>query len=485
MHIPVILLLTSIFVSSQKEFDTLQQRIEKELSTHPAELTINLAPGHYRFSDGHIHLYGQNCPETALSFMGEGAIVEGVASDIKKTDFFQLSRPVDVVDADRKLCRIRTKKRLYGKGKPYVQITSWFTMYTAPVTEIKGGYIYFTVENLARNGLGYNINGDMSYGKSKPRCRLLLVQDPSVQVTAFLQLTACTFRNVSLAGITFERNTGGRTEYGKDCLIRFYRNTLENAFISNCTFRSLESDVIQIIFTDGVEIRNCRFEDCSRKGIFSYNPSARTKVVGCFFERMGLSGDNDPCVCCRGTDYLISGNCFVDFGNCAIQVGVHYTEEMTHPSIGLIEHNQIYQTDAYRKQGAKSLLMDTGAIYVTTQNTSLEIRNNWVHDISGPFDNRGIFLDDGSINVSVHDNLVYNIANSYCIDARRVRWVETHEKTKISRVNLNNYIGGNTVDGRVRFETRGGNDGCRKGKNTVLKSDSDREKAIGRWRESQ
>ena len=74
------------------------------------------------------------------------------------------------------------------------------------------------------------------------------------------------------------------------------------------------------------------------------------------------------------------------------------------------------------------------------------------------------------------------IANSYCIDSRRTRWVENHPRTRIDRVNVDNYIGGNWVDGPVRFETRGGNDGCRKGKNTQLRAGFDREKTVREWR---
>ena len=98
--------------------------------------------------------------------------------------------------------------------------------------------------------------------------------------------------------------------------------------------------------------------------------------------------------------------------------------------------------------------MDTGAIYVYTQNTSLEIRNNFIHDISGPYGNRGIFCDDGTVNTYIHDNRVERISNSYCIDLRRVQSVETRPDSKIRRVNVGNRIEKNQVDGRIRFEQR-------------------------------
>ena len=101
-----------------------------------------------------------------------------------------------------------------------------------------------------------------------------------------------------------------------------------------------------------------------------------------------------------------------------------------------------------------NLLMDTGAIYVNTQNASLEIRNNDIHDISGPYDNRGIFCDDGTVNTCIHDNKVVRIENSWCIDLRRVLSVETRADSKIRRVNVGNRMERNQVDGKVRFEQR-------------------------------
>ena len=149
----------------------------------------------------------------------------------------------------------------------------------------------------------------------------------------------------------------------------------------------------------------------------------------------------------------------------------------------VIEDNEIYQTPEFRKAPSRTL-MDSGAIYLGTISQGQVVRNNYIHDIVGATDNRGIFLDDGAVHAEVYGNLVIGIANSYCIDSRRTRWVETHPRTRIDRVNVDNYIGENWVDGPVRFETRGGNDGCRKGRNTQLKSGFDREKTVREWRNS-
>ena len=164
--------------------------------------------------------------------------------------------------------------------------------------------------------------------------------------------------------------------------------------------------------------------------------------------------DNSPCIQCEGEDYLVSGNRFVDYGNCAIRLGVHFSVEMACPSSGIVEKNEIYQTDGYRSAAPMNLLMDTGAIYVCTQNASLEVRGNSIHDISGPYANRGIFCDDGTVNTAISTNTVERVANSYCIDLRRVLSVETRPDSKIRKVNVGNRLGANKVDGAIRFEER-------------------------------
>ena len=457
MH-SLFLLLATILVSSQADFDRLPQDVQRELARKPAELKVEFRPGTYHFKDNHLLLNQKaDCPQTRLVFEGNGARLVGTAPDITMTPFFRADRLVEVVDADKKLCRIRTKKRLQGHGRLYIQVSSWFRLYTGEVTEVKGRYLYFTVEKLERSGLNYNINGDFSYGKQRPRFRLVRVQDPAGPAsTPVFNFTACNFRQVDISGFAFEKNAGLRMTNPDNFLIRFYSCRLGSASVHDCTFQSIRSDVVRIAYTEGVEIRNCVFKDCSRICVLSYNHSAGTRVVDNVFEQMGLDPEAEvtPCVKVEGSDYLVSGNRFVDYGCCAIMAGMHFTAEMKYPSSGLIERNEIYQTDAYRKEAPQNLLMDTGAIYVYTQNASVEIRNNDIHDIAGPCDNRGIFCDDGTVNAYIHDNKVARIENSYDIDLRRVLSVESRPDSKIRRVNVGNRVEKNQVDGKIRFEQR-------------------------------
>ena len=457
MH-SLFLLLVTILVSSQADFDRLQQDVQKELVRKPPELKVVFRPGVYSFKDNHLSLTRkEDSPDTRLILEGNGARLVGAAPEIAMTPFYRADRLVEVMDAEKKLCRIRTKKRLEGKGCLYVQVTSWFRLFTGKVTAIKGRYLYFTVEKLERSGLGYNVNGDFFYGKQRPRFRLLRVQDPSGPVsTPVFNFTDCSFRQVDISGFTFDRNAGLRSTDPNNFLLRFYSCRLEEASVHDCKFYSIRSDVIRIAYTDGVEVKNCEFNGCSRISVLSYNHSARTRIVDNVFSQAGLDPEAEvaPCVKVEGTDYLVSGNRFVDYGCCAIMAGMHFTAEMKYPSSGIIERNEIFQTDSYRNEASQNLLMDTGAIYVYTQNTFVEIRGNDIHDITGPCDNRGIFCDDGTVNVYIHDNQVARIANSYDIDLRRVLSVETRPDSQIRRVNVGNRIEKNQVDGKIRFEQR-------------------------------
>ena len=98
--------------------------------------------------------------------------------------------------------------------------------------------------------------------------------------------------------------------------------------------------------------------------------------------------------------------------------------------------------------------MDSGAIYAWTINKDVTIRNNSIHDIGGYGENRGIFLDDGTVNVSVIGNRIRNVWNYYCIDLRLCPEVEKNPLSRIRRVNVGNRMEGNDVDGKVRFENR-------------------------------
>ena len=127
-------------------------------------------------------------------------------------------------------------------------------------------------------------------------------------------------------------------------------------------------------------------------------------------------------------------------------------------------------------------LIDSGAIYVWTQNRDLTIFGNYVHDIYGYHGNRGIFCDDGVVNVTVRNNLVLNIESSYPIDVRKYFKVAWCKGSYVRKGNLGNKIEGNTVDGSCRLYVRKEDPGSSLKDNIVLKDGYDREEVYRRWR---
>ena len=138
---------------------------------------------------------------------------------------------------------------------------------------------------------------------------------------------------------------------------------------------------------------------------------------------------------------------FTDFTYGAIGIGTHYRDGIPASASGVVENNELYCNPDFTRY-----LMDSGAIYTWTINRKVLIRENYIHDIGGYKDNRGIFCDDGTVNVSIVGNRVLRIRNSWCIDLRRVPRVGKDPQSYIRTVNTGNRLENNIVDGKVRFE---------------------------------
>jgi len=99
-------------------------------------------------------------------------------------------------------------------------------------------------------------------------------------------------------------------------------------------------------------------------------------------------------------------------------------------------------------------LIDGGAIYIWTQNKDVLIRNNYIHDLDGPHGNRGIFGDDGVINVELDGNRVFRVHGGYAIDIRRAARVGHKKGSAVKRTNIGIRVHDNLYTGRVRIHIR-------------------------------
>lgn len=443
----------TIKVRKQKEFEGLNDAIVQAVDAGETNILVKIGKGEYRFKENHIVLKGIH-QNVNVTIVGKKAVLTS-CPDLKDAEnnpwreMIQMDDIIQVVDKEKKLCMIPYPNQWdveTRQAMTRVQVTQWFRALIYDVEIIDDNGIYFIANDLQwEDGFaykGYSVNFDYLYVGKHPRFRLYDRRCAvSAEASCFLRMENTSGMTVDLSGITFKGNKSGqpliamsnvksRQVYVHDCMFEWIHGNVVNfSNVNNVTF-----DQNTIRNTDGHEVRfvkNCE----------------NVRVTNNIFENCGLSISNTFCVTCWESTYYIANNTFCDFGYGAIGVGVWHGFIKRYPSMGIIEHNEIYFSTMYFTKVWKHTLMDSGAIYTWTQNDDVIIRNNYIHDYSGAGDNRGIFCDDGACNLKIYGNVLLNIPNCYIIDSRKIK--DQHEGFTN---NANNFMAANVVDGRVRFQ---------------------------------
>lgn len=507
----------AITVRSQEDFDNLGMNIIKALDGDSYIVNVIIKPGTYYYKNSQFMLEGKIYPKVQLNIRGAGATILSSGADYLNGDIYNgqfrvdnavvdgmnllpvwsemkyAEGKVEVVDENTHLCRVKCNgqknRREYELKNSYIRIPQWFVMNTYKIRMIKDDYVYFVYKGLQKvENVGWNVNYDCYYGSTENvRYSLCNVVDDNKTIRIsdgqvclpegfnkahectsyqFLTIKDCSFKSVNISGL----NIVGNAWY-MSYLVNL-ENVISDSFkIEDCSFSCMESDVVAIKSTPNVAIERCIFENCYRGCIFSDVNSQNTNINQCLFNKVGLDFENTSTVKCQGYNYSITNNTFRDYGYCAISLGYNRTRDEKQQVSGIAEYNRLEFTKPYVDQYKTSLLMDGGAIYVSTQNDKCVIRYNSINGHTGVKDNRGIFLDDGAYNVDIYGNVIINIPNSYCIDSRRVNGVESSGSrgSNVRMSNVNNKIYDNVVDGSIRFEAReGDNSGCELGTNYFL-----------------
>lgn len=506
---------TIINVVDQPSFDKVQANLVTAIKSGDKDINVIISKGTYMAKERHLTLNGIKSPDVRISIMGNDAIIISDGKEYKNGDKYQSELSVrrswmnnsqdikiwsdvryadgliEILDESKQKCRLKSKDPLasVANGASHILIPHWFQSSVYTIDKISGNYIYFTASDLKKSfGGGYNVNGDYHYGKKPIRFRLfnakgsgdcVRILDGRVQLPSgissareciihrYITIQNSSFRSVEIKGLKL---WGNNYAYN-DPAIYINNVNCTSLSVTGCEFRGMRGDVITIASSPNVLIENNTFYDCYNNGIQSDNKSKNTTVKDNAFKDMGKRMQNTFCILCRGENYLISGNKIEDFGYGGIGIGVHYKSEKPNPSKGIVENNEMTYTDSYIANIANYSIMDSGAIYVWTKNDGSIIRNNFIHGYNGMGDNRGIFCDDGAFNIQIYQNIITDIANSYCIDSRRAASVERSQtpESGIDRVNVNIVIRENIIDGRIRFvanEVK--NNGCVKGANYIL-----------------
>ena len=530
--IPVSVRSGKVNVSSQGEFDGLSTTIKTALSMGYNMIEVNFAPGLYYFRERHLELKNLNYPAATIVFNGNGAFIAGEGEDYvlrpsgkhfsaakRNYDYRnalvdvearaelppfgpmkQAQGRVEVVDASSKTCRFKTSEPNLSStaaGNLYVQISKWYLGAVYKVQKIQNGYVYFTAPDLSNNGSYYNVDADWYFGKKHPKYQFLNYPGSDVYVQSgklvsgekrtihecvasqFAEISSCKFKLLEFKDLNFIGNGPGVVS--EPMLIHFF-SLPGKTVVDGCTFSGIRTRVISSRHNDGASYYGNTITGCYEGFIFIDRESVGTQVYSNLFHDTQLYLKNSVDVYCRGGDFHIHDNEFRNFTCMAIGVGDHFTTGSESLCSGIVENNEIYYTEDYLKEPSHTL-MDSGAIYCWTKQKDVTIRNNYIHDYGGTYLNRGIFGDDGTVNVKVYGNVITGIRNSYCIDFRRCANVETQSNSNVRKTNVGIQMYDNLVDGTVRFEPRSGDRTSRKGSNKSLKTAADKASAAVSWKE--
>ena len=455
-------------VGSQADLDRLPQRLDSAFEAGASDVKVCFAPGTYFYGEGHLSLVSLTNPLCSLSFSGTDTYlvardsVDGYSIDKGYVDL-ETALPVDIREPVRQ-ARCWPLKVLFRKGvyrirckeadrSPeevkdwHIILSQWFKGAIYPVVKIRRGWIYFRKDR----DYGTGMWSELRYGRCFPR--YILCHPPRQEglyacgASCFLSVKDCTFSSLSMEGLTFLGNCAGSP------LIDLSTVRADDVAITGCSFLGLKSDGIYASEVDNLRVEGCLFRKNYQGCIWVDEGCVNTRLTYNRFLDNGLMMTNMPVVLCRGVDYRVAGNYFEDFSYSAIWLGIHYTQEDRFGTRGVAEDNEICMSGQFR-EGVLRELIDGGAIYISPNNHRTVVRCNYVHDLDGPHGNRGIFADDGAVNVEISGNRVLRIRNGKCIDLRDHFRASRHPESKVPVPNVGNRIYDNVFDGESRIFVR-------------------------------
>ena len=470
-----------IIVKNQQDLDILTERLISFIKDGTTKIKVKFSSGKYHYPQSIISLSIQN-DDLSLFFIGQDVTLVPKYSKAKTfnpssvqfygerfeslwSEVVQSPELITIVNKSEKLCRIKIADGITAKSGDYIQISQWYKTLRYKVVSADTDYIYFIADDLfiVNDKSEWSVNYDYIYAKKYPRYRVFSIySDKDVQqssVTTFCDISQAKIKELTIKGISFMGSAGSIDSKG---VINFSNALAKKINIENCRFIGCRSSCVRLENTSNIKIKDCLFYSNYTTCVYVDTNCNRVSITNNLFEDNGKEWNNSHVVLARGADFVISNNVFRDFCYGAIGVGVWYKHKKTTKVSGIIANNEIYYTKAYYHDYLKHTLMDSGAIYLWTQMDDVTIKHNYIHDISGVEDNRGIFCDDGAKNVKVLENIILHITNSYCIDLREAPYVAE----LVPDYNIGNQCINNLVDGEIRFFIK--NKSCKLYNNKVI-----------------
>ena len=487
-------------VRSQEEFESLPRVLETAMLREEA-IRVEFGPGTFFFGNDYLSLNGLECAGKELVLTGNGTrlVAEGEGNAVFSPDdgWVDLARDADfsrmgptrtalfypvpsLLHRGRFRLRVREPDLSEEEASDvYLVLTQWFQGALYKVRKISRGVAH--LERVGEHPTAWYT--ELRFGRCLPRYRM--VNHPADRPTAdlhrcmastFCRLEDCRLGAFRVEGIRFLGNRAGEP------LFRIRNLQSDSTVISGCSFEGIRSTVVACESSGHIHFRNNEAFRCYR-GCFHTDPATvDARVEGNVFRDMGLALTNAPAVLCKGPEYRIAGNLFEDFAYAAVGVGTHFKETEDPVASGVVEDNEICMSEAFRHRPMR-VLIDSGAIYIWTQNAGTVIRRNYIHDICGHHGNRGIFGDDGVLGVRIEDNLVLDVHPSWCIDLRKRHKVQRMAGSKVEKANVANRVTGNVVNGRCRLYVRKDDPESYIGENLTLPAGTTREEALELWRQ--
>ena len=206
-----------------------------------------------------------------------------------------------------------------------------------------------------------------------------------------------------------------------------YAEWTENSTFKNCAFQNLGGSGLW--FSTGCkncQVENSAFFDISGNGIMIGEGQDRlvngkswwqiapnqvalgNTIENCTVQNCGTQFFGAVGIWCGLTaETTISNNEISDLPYTGISIGWMWSPVSTPCRANVIDGNHIHDI--------MQILSDGGGIYMLGLQPGSKITNNHIHDVkinAGRAESNGMFLDEGTTDVLVENNLIYNIAKS-------------------------------------------------------------------------
>ncbi len=221
-----------------------------------------------------------------------------------------------------------------------------------------------------------------------------------------------------------------------------------NVAFANCEFSGLGWYGLQVSDgSDNISVDRCRFFDLGAGGLVAsgYDAngplnlrSSALQIRDCTFQKGGRVWPSAVAVLLRHmSDCVVSHNSISDFFYTGISCGWSWGYGPSVSKNNLISNNHIWNI-------GQGVLSDMGGIYLLGLAPGTRVENNWIHDVqSANYGGWGIYLDEGSSDVVVRNNVV----------ARCTSNAFHQHYGQNNRIENNIFVGGgNSVIARTRVE---------------------------------